>query len=123
MYKKACTKVTTKRKKRIFLFTIRGHTGNIIITRNVRIIFPKVSIVILSYNNPFVRRAVLTVLLKSSYSNIEDYYVDNGSDLETISVLNTYAQKYSGMLKLIRNKSNKGFQQEIIEDSRNLPET
>ncbi|MEK9179155.1 MAG: glycosyltransferase, partial [Patescibacteria group bacterium] len=101
-----------KRKKRILysLHNTWAHRGISLSREITKIIFPKVSIVILSYNNPFVTtRCIDSIIEKSSYSNIEIIVVDNGSDLETISVLNTYAQKYSGMLKLIRNKSNKGF--------------
>lgn len=101
-----------KRKKRILysLHNTWSHRGVSLSREIAKIIFPKVSIVLLSYNNPAVtERCIDSIFEKSNYPNIELIVVDNGSNPETVSVLNALAQKYTTGLKLILNKSNKGF--------------
>ncbi len=69
------------------------------------IIFPKVSVVILSYNSPKLMKTTLdSVISQSNYPNLEIIVVDNNSNQETINLL----EKYSN-IKLILNKTNYGF--------------
>jgi len=67
--------------------------------------FPKISIIVLSYNHPDLIKLTLDSLIKDSlYPNLEIIVVDNASNSETIKLLKTYPQ-----IKLILNKENYGF--------------
>lgn len=68
-------------------------------------LFPKVSVIILSYNHPDLMEKTLdSVIKKSLYPNLEIIVVDNNSNQETKNLL----KKYSN-IKLILNKENYGF--------------
>lgn len=70
--------------------------------------FPKVSIIILSYNNPeLIENVISSILKRSFYLNIEIIIVDNCSDQKTIDVLKTYENNSN--IKIIYNKENYGF--------------
>ncbi|KKQ71360.1 MAG: Glycosyl transferase family 2 [Candidatus Shapirobacteria bacterium GW2011_GWE1_38_92] len=70
--------------------------------------FPKVSIIILSYQHPdLLKKTIDSVIERSFYPNLEIIIVDNNSNQETINLLNLY--KKSQNVKLIFNKENYGF--------------
>lgn len=73
-----------------------------------KILFPKISIVLLSYNSPKVlNKSIKSILNRSIYPNFELIIVDNNSNKETVDVLNKY--KNNPKIKLIFNKKNYGF--------------
>lgn len=73
-----------------------------------RILFPKVSIVLLSYNNhKKLKEAVDSILNRSFYPNFELIIVDNDSDKLTIDTINEYRK--DKRVKIILNKENYGF--------------
>jgi len=73
-----------------------------------KIIFPKVSLILLSYNSPkMLKETIESVLSRSFYPNFELIIVDNNSDKETINVINSY--KTNKKIKIILNKENYGF--------------
>lgn len=68
-------------------------------------LFPKVSVIILSYNHPDLMKKTLdSVINFSHYPNLEIIVVDNASNQETVKLLKSYPQ-----IKLILNKTNYGF--------------
>ena len=70
--------------------------------------FPKISIIILSYNHPDLMQLTIdSIIKKSFYPNMEIIVVDNNSNTETVNLLKQY-QKYKNV-KLIFNKTNTGF--------------
>ncbi len=70
--------------------------------------FPKVSIVVLSYNKPeMLKKTLDSIIQRSYYSNLEVIVVDNASNKETISLLENY--KTNPIVKVIYNKQNYGF--------------
>ncbi len=70
---------------------------------------PKVSIIILSYNNLKHTKACLySILNYSNYPNLELIIVDNGSQDETPDFLKEFKEKNSNV-GLILNQTNKGF--------------
>lgn len=73
-----------------------------------KILFPKVSIVLLSYNSPeMLNESIKSILKRSFYPNFELIIVDNNSNKETINILNKY--KNNSKIKLVFNKKNYGF--------------
>lgn len=71
-------------------------------------LFPKVSIIILSYNHPdLMELTIESVLHRSFYPNMEIIVVDNASNQETVTLLKKYI-KFKNV-KLIFNKVNYGF--------------
>lgn len=71
-------------------------------------LFPKVSVVILTYNGPQISKdSIDTVLKRSFYPNKEVIVVDNASNSETVKILKRY--KNNPEVKLILNKTNYGF--------------
>lgn len=82
----------------------RGETLNLEIKR---IFDPKVSVVIVSYNNPNYISKCLQSIKNSLYPNLEIVVVDNGSNLKTLKILNDYVKRRE--IKLIENKKNLGF--------------
>ena len=73
-----------------------------------KILFPKVSIIILSYNHPdLMKLTIESVLKRSFYPNMEVIVVDNASNSETVNLLKKYS-KFKNV-KLILNKKNYGF--------------
>lgn len=70
---------------------------------------PRVSIIVLTYNNVKHTKVCLYSLLKySNYPNLEIVIVDNNSRDETPDFLKEFKAKH-GNVKLILNKNNKGF--------------
>lgn len=68
-------------------------------------VFPKVSVVILSYNSPkLIKQTLDSVINQSNYPNLEIIVVDNNSNQETINLLKKYKN-----IKLVLNKTNYGF--------------
>ena len=73
-----------------------------------KILFPKVSIIILTYNNPQLsKQSIDSVLNNSFYPNMEIIIVDNASKQETVEVVKKY--KNIPNVKLILNTINYGF--------------
>lgn len=71
-------------------------------------LFPKVSIVILTYNGPQMSKdSIDTVLNRSFYPNKEVIVVDNASNSETVKILKRYQDNPE--VKLTLNKVNYGF--------------
>ena len=72
------------------------------------IIYPKISVIILTYNNALVTKECIDSLFnRSFYPNFETIIVDNASNDETLSELHRLQIKYK--FRLIQNKSNLGF--------------
>ena len=72
------------------------------------LMFPKVSVVILTYNNPKLSKiSIDSVINRSKYGNIELIVVDNKSEEKTLKILKSY--KEDKKIKLIFNKKNYGF--------------
>ncbi|HCC84746.1 MAG TPA: glycosyl transferase, partial [Candidatus Pacebacteria bacterium] len=77
-------------------------------TKIKSLVFPKVSIVILIYNQPRLSKiAIESVLNRSKYPNFELILVDNKSNFETLKMLKTYQTQPN--VKLILNSENLGF--------------
>lgn len=73
-----------------------------------KLIFPKVSVIILTYNNPVLsKQSIDSVLTNSFYPNMEVIVVDNASQKETVEILKKYQN--TANVKLILNKENYGF--------------
>lgn len=73
-----------------------------------KIVFAKVSVILVVYNNPdFTKISIDSILARSKYDNYELIIVDNNSNSETIKVLKTYTN--NKRIKLIFNKTNLGF--------------
>jgi len=71
-------------------------------------LIPKISIVLLSYNQPdMLKNTIDSVLTRSFYPNFELIIVDNASDQSTIRVLKKY-QTFPN-IKIILNSQNYGF--------------
>lgn len=70
--------------------------------------FPKISIIILSYNHPDMMKLTAdSVLDRSFYPNMETIIVDNASGQETVDLLKKYKNRKT--VKLILNTTNYGF--------------
>ena len=73
-----------------------------------KILFPKASIVIVSYNNPeIIKGCIKSVLERSFYPNFEIIVVDNASNKKTQNVLDSLEK--DKRIRVIRNKQNYGF--------------
>lgn len=71
-------------------------------------LFPKISIIILSYNHPDLMKLTIdSVSNQSFYPNMEIIIVDNNSNTETIQLLKKYQSQSN--IKIIFNKTNYGF--------------
>lgn len=71
-----------------------------------QILFPKTSIIILSFNSPeLIRQTLDSVLAYSFHPQLEVIVVDNNSTTETVSLL----QAYQDRVKIIFNSKNYGF--------------
>lgn len=71
-------------------------------------LFPKVSVVILTYNGTKMSKDTIdSVLKRSFYPNLETIVVDNASEKETVLMLKKY--KKNPNLKIILNRINFGF--------------
>lgn len=71
-------------------------------------LFPKISIVILSYNHPdLLQKTLDSVANHSFYPNLEIIIVDNASNEETVDLLNKY--NHIKNIKIIFNQQNYGF--------------
>lgn len=71
--------------------------------------YPKVSILILTYNNLLINQlCLISLYCNTTYPNFEVVVVDNASSDETPSWLRTFARKHPN-LKVILNSENKGF--------------
>lgn len=81
---------------------------NQILEQVYKLFFPKISIIILSYNHPDMMKLTAdSVLDRSFYPNIETIIVDNASGQETVNLLKKYKNRKT--VKLILNKINYGF--------------
>ena len=73
-----------------------------------KILFPKVSIILVVYNNPdWTKISIDSILERSYYPNYELIVVDNNSDEKTLKVLKNYTN--NPRVKLIYNSANLGF--------------
>lgn len=73
-----------------------------------RILFPKISIVSVVYNNPIhTKKTIDSILYRSKYPNFELIVVDNNSNYETKKVLSKY--KRNEKVRIISNEKNFGF--------------
>ena len=71
--------------------------------------FPAVTIILLSYNNPFYTRLTLkSVLEKTRYPRYDVLVVDNASDAATLAMLTELVAAHP-RITLIRNERNLGF--------------
>ncbi len=72
-------------------------------------VYPKVSVIILSYNTlKYTKLCLDSVFSNSSWDNLEVVVVDNGSTDGSVELLHHYQKKYEG-LKTIFLKNNRGF--------------
>lgn len=79
-----------------------------LLARLTPLVFPKVSVVILTYNHAHLSQVSIdSVLKRSKYGNLEVVIVDNNSDAETVKMLSQYKGKQGIKLKL--NQVNHGF--------------
>lgn len=70
--------------------------------------FPKVSIVLLSYNHAdMVKNTIDSIMTRTFYPNYELIIVDNNSDTKTVKVLNSF--RHFEHINLIFNPENYGF--------------
>lgn len=71
-------------------------------------LYPKVSIILVVYNNPdWTKISIDSILERSYYPNYELIVVDNNSDQATLKVLKSYTN--NPRIKLIYNSANLGF--------------
>jgi GT2 family glycosyltransferase len=76
----------------------------------MRALFPKVSVVVVTFDNLEYNRACLESLRRSTeWPNLEFLFVDNGSRDGTAEWLEREAQARPGEMKVIRNAGNLGF--------------
>lgn len=81
-----------------------------LILKNVinEVLFPKVSIILLSYNLPeLLNNAIKSILNRSFYPNFELIIVDNKSSRDTVKVIKKYEN--DKRVKIIFNSKNYGF--------------
>jgi len=72
-------------------------------------LFPKISVIVLSYNNlPYTRLCLESIIENTSYPNYEMIIVDNGSEKNTIKYLKHFESSLP-RVKLILNDQNLGF--------------
>ncbi len=72
-------------------------------------LFPKVSIIVVSYNNfEYTQLCLDSILLNTAYPNYEIIIVDNGSDEETLSGLQDYQSSHPS-IRVNFNGENLGF--------------
>lgn len=72
-------------------------------------LFPKISIIIVSYNNlDYTKLCLESIIKNTNYPNYEIIIVDNGSSEDTVIFLRDYCSK-NNIDKLILNKLNLGF--------------
>jgi GT2 family glycosyltransferase len=70
---------------------------------------PKVSIIVITFNNlKYTKACLYSVLAHSNYPNLEIIIIDNASKDETPEFLESFKKKHKN-IKLILNKKNKGF--------------
>jgi GT2 family glycosyltransferase len=75
----------------------------------VQALFPKISLIILTYNNlDYTRQCLESIFSKTVYPNYEIVVVDNASTDGTPDYLQTVAATHQNML-LVLNKENRGF--------------
>jgi GT2 family glycosyltransferase len=81
----------------------------LVLSKAIDNLYPLVSIVVISYNNPkYLRLCLESIFRNSMYPRIEVVVVDNGSDEETVSVLKDLEAGWSA-LQVIYNEENVGF--------------
>jgi len=77
--------------------------------KNIFSLFPSVSIIVISYNNPDITRNCLESIYKySRYPNFEVIVVDNASTEDTLNYLHSIEQHFPH-LHIIYNRENAGF--------------
>jgi len=69
---------------------------------------PLVSIMVITYNQSEFISDCLDSIVSQDYQNIEVIVADDGSTDKTIEILNNYALKYAGIVKIKSSKTNKG---------------
>ncbi len=85
-----------------------GHRGSQL-AEVMEAMFPKVSVVVLVYNNPkLTKRCLESIDRYSNYPNLEVVIVDNASDEETRELVRKHADG-RGDIHLIMNEENLGF--------------
>jgi GT2 family glycosyltransferase len=73
-------------------------------------LFPKVSILIVTFNNLELNRGCLgSILTRTSWPSLEILFVDNGSSDGTREWLEKQAGSMPGLVRLIANSENRGF--------------
>lgn len=82
--------------------------ANNLVSHVTKVLFPKVSIVLLSYNHAdMVKNTIDSIMTRTFYPNYELIIVDNNSDQKTKDVLNNYRSFEN--INLIFNEENYGF--------------
>jgi GT2 family glycosyltransferase len=80
-----------------------------VVREGIASLYPKISIVVLTYNNKdFTRLCLDSIFLKTGYPNFEVIVVDNASIDGTQEMLKAY-EKENSNLKVILNQNNEGF--------------
>lgn len=69
---------------------------------------PKLSVIVLNYNNPFDTQECVYSLMKSDFESYELILVDNGSTDNSSEIFKELKSKFSNLI-LINNKKNLGF--------------
>jgi len=79
------------------------------IEKEINQLFPKISIIVVSFNNfKFTQLCLDSLLFNTAYPNYEIIIVDNGSDEETIRRLQDYQSKHQS-IQVVFNDKNLGF--------------
>jgi O-antigen biosynthesis protein len=79
------------------------------ITNEISKLFPKISIIVLSYNNlPYTRLCLESIIENTSYPNYEIIVVDNASEKSTVKYLKSVKASLGNFI-LILNDENLGF--------------
>lgn len=81
-----------------------------------KIIHPKVSVVVISYNQQeFIKKAIDSILIQKVNFDIEVIVADDASIDQTQEIILEYSKKYSPQLKPILRKNNIGVQRNLID--------
>ena len=76
---------------------------------SVYLLFPKISLIVLTYNNlNYTRQCLESIFEKTSYPNFEVVIVDNASTDGTPQYLQSFAETHP-QVKLVLNRENRGF--------------
>ena len=69
---------------------------------NDHIACPKISIITPNYNYGNYIEQTIRSVLDQDYNNVEHIIVDDGSTDNSVEIVQRYADKYAGRIKLIR---------------------